>query len=580
MDELEGLVIRECAVSGGEGILFGELMGEVGRRCGNAISAPLQTLLWRRVRLLTCVDFSRDALDRDVQLQAEPRLEPGTKGQPTRPIPCGEPIALDSLPERLDQVPELPRLRLTANAQARMKELSWLANDSVQSVRVLEVIARSREKGILQSEMATATGLDAKSVFYYMKPLKARELIDLTSVTIPATAAQVGSGPKHIKTNMVYLKRFAPAAGDELQEGVNTLEDPAPIEVRALQFLRDSPAGIAAESLIKKHAMVVWLGTRPGNDALANPRGRRNHMWERVRRGMQARGLIHRIMLRAEEGGVKNEGDSEGDDTPQAHQQEIVCLKLLDSSAAAAAAGAQHSGQSGNVVMAQVSLLEQMFRAIHRAGSAGILQSDLHRALGIDQRIAYDQAFELIKSFGVQPSPETVGRQTQYRLTFVGAGSAVAASAAGVDDAVVHVVGEGGQKDVGDEKGSAGGEGSGGRRVLTREWVVKQETWKKGTPCTEQWLRRGNAILARLDVSKAMTSVDVNPFLNSLEKLDRDKSTKVTKVDYHTSRRLVAEVRGGESAREREGARRCMADDEESEVYELLICPWTCTDGV
>ena len=45
MEELEGLVIRECALSGAEGVLFVNLMDEVGRRCGNPISRPLQTLL-------------------------------------------------------------------------------------------------------------------------------------------------------------------------------------------------------------------------------------------------------------------------------------------------------------------------------------------------------------------------------------------------------------------------------------------------------------------------------------------------------------------------------------------------------
>ena len=73
MDELENLAIRECALSGAEGVLFHELMDEMGRRCGNPISRPLQTLLWRRVRLLACLDFARDAPDREMQLKDEKR---------------------------------------------------------------------------------------------------------------------------------------------------------------------------------------------------------------------------------------------------------------------------------------------------------------------------------------------------------------------------------------------------------------------------------------------------------------------------------------------------------------------------
>ena len=366
MDELEGLVIRECAVSGGEGILFYDLMQEVGRRCGNPISAPLQKLLWRRVRLLTCIEFSRDALDREVQLQAEPRLEPGSKGQPLRPLPRGEPIAQSVLPERIEQMQELQRLRLTAIAHTRMKELGWITTDTPQSVRVLEVIAKSREKGMLQSNIAKETGLDAKSVFYYMKPLKARDLIDLKSVTIQNDSS---SGKNScvsvpcIKTNIVYLRRFAPAAGDETtgHEGVNTLEDTAPIEARALQFLQDSPGGIAAEARCKKHALALWLGVRSGKDSASSLKGKRNHMWERLRRGLQGRGLIQRIMLRTEEGGVKKEGSSshDFDDVTQPLSQEVICLKLLDSSASAPAQQQQPVG-----VVAQVSTLEQMLRII------------------------------------------------------------------------------------------------------------------------------------------------------------------------------------------------------------------------
>ena len=364
MDELEGLALAESGLAGAEGVLFGELMEAVGQRCASAISPPLQTLLWRRLRLLACLDFSLDAADREQQLQAEPRLEPGSKGQKIRPIPCGEPLARGELPERLEQVQELHRLRLTANAQTRMKEVGWLASDSVQSVRVLEVIARSRDKGILQTKIASDTGLDAKSVFYYMKPLKARDIISLNVVTLPAPAQPASSAaPKHIKTNMVYLKRFAPAAGEEAaaqasHSGAGTLEDTAPMEARALQFLQESPGGIAAETRCKKHAMFVWQSSlvMPDKNAF---KSKVTHMWERVRRQLETRRIVQRVMLRTEDGGgVKREDEDQrvgggSADAPHSHQQEVVCLKLLD--AAAAAAPQQAPARLG--LVAQVALL-------------------------------------------------------------------------------------------------------------------------------------------------------------------------------------------------------------------------------
>ena len=78
--------------------------------------------------------------------------------------------------------------------------------------------------------------------------------------------------------------------------------------------------------------------------------------------------------------------------------------------------------------------------------------------------------------------------------------------------------------------------------MLTREWLSRQEGWDKNVPCTEQWLRRGNAILGRLAVASAMTVVEVNRFLNSNEKHDRDKTKKHTKIDHKTSERLITQV--------------------------------------
>ena len=321
-------------------------------------------------------------------------------------------------------------------------------------------------------------------------------------------------------------------------EGVSTLEDPAPIEERALQLLHASPGGIIAESKCKKHALLLWNRAREGRDKASNSNGKRNHMWERVRRGLQARGLIQRVMLRAEDG-VKKEQVYDGDDMPAA-AQEVVCIKLLDS----VAGGVHEKQSSGGGIVAQVSLLEQMLRVIQRAGAAGILQSDLHRSLGIDQRIAYDQAMQLVQFFGVQPSPETVGRQTQYRLTYVGPG--LGESAPARDEAEGGALPAGGMHAQGGGGGVGGGDagisGEAGKRMLTRDWVVRQESWDRSTPCTEQWLQRANGILSKLAAAPAMTRGEVNPFLNSLDKHDRDRAKKSTHVDYKTSDRIIAQV--------------------------------------
>jgi len=58
-------------------------------------------------------------------------------------------------------------------------------------------------------------------------------------------------------------------------------------------------------------------------------------------------------------------------------------------------------------VVAQVSLLEQMLRVIQRAGPAGILQSDLQKTLGMDQRVAYDQAIQ-VRTLPVCPAVSVV----------------------------------------------------------------------------------------------------------------------------------------------------------------------------
>ena len=45
----------------------------------------------------------------------------------------------------------------------------------------------------------------------------------------------------------------------------------------------------------------------------------------------------------------------------------------------------------------QVSMLEQMMREIKQAGRAGVLMADLHKSLGIDTRVAYDLALQLVQ---------------------------------------------------------------------------------------------------------------------------------------------------------------------------------------
>jgi hypothetical protein len=147
---------------------------------------------------------------------------------------------------------------------------------------------------------------------------------------------------------------------------------------------------------------------------------------------------------------------------------------------------------------------------------------------------------QLVQCFGVQPSPETVGRQTQYRLTLVGDGSDDAAWAA--HEAHAAPAAAGGERRQAEGARADPGEGSEEKKVLTREWLSRQEGWDKNVPCTEQWLRRGNAILSRLAVASAMTVVEVNRFLNSNEKHDRDKTKKHTKIDHKTSERLITQV--------------------------------------
>ena len=151
---------------------------------------------------------------------------------------------------------------------------------------------------------------------------------------------------------------------------------------------------------------------------------------------------------------------------------------------------------------------------------------------------------QLVQCFGVQPIPETVGRQTQYRLTFVGDGSDDAGCAAHEADAPAAAAGERREasRPDGERADQGEGEGSEEKKVLTREWLSRQEGWDKSVPCTEQWFRRGNAILSRLAVSSAMTVVEVNRFLNINEKHDRDKTKKHTKIDHKTSERLITQV--------------------------------------
>ncbi len=54
-------VVEECALEGPRGVLLHDLFSTVARSRGLCISAPLQALLWQRMRALPVLEFSFDA---------------------------------------------------------------------------------------------------------------------------------------------------------------------------------------------------------------------------------------------------------------------------------------------------------------------------------------------------------------------------------------------------------------------------------------------------------------------------------------------------------------------------------------
>eukprot|EP00292_Cryptomonas_paramecium_P020986 CAMPEP_0113707560 /NCGR_PEP_ID=MMETSP0038_2-20120614/28470_1 /TAXON_ID=2898 /ORGANISM="Cryptomonas paramecium" /LENGTH=181 /DNA_ID=CAMNT_0000633121 /DNA_START=189 /DNA_END=730 /DNA_ORIENTATION=+ /assembly_acc=CAM_ASM_000170 len=178
-----------------------------------------------------------------------------------------QPLAVD-LPELLEY-PEGPsEYRLVAPESARMRALNIHKKDSVPelSMRILEVVARSKERGIMQSDIAIEVALDNKSVFHYMKPLRALQLVNILPV-----ALKVGRSGR---SNLVRLSRFAGSgeAGPEECERFRLKDDLSGMEALVLAALGAAPDYILPETDCKRA-----MGSVKGN--------RMHHVWERLRAG-------------------------------------------------------------------------------------------------------------------------------------------------------------------------------------------------------------------------------------------------------------------------------------------------------
>eukprot|EP00291_Cryptomonas_curvata_P008079 CAMPEP_0172185376 /NCGR_PEP_ID=MMETSP1050-20130122/20131_1 /TAXON_ID=233186 /ORGANISM="Cryptomonas curvata, Strain CCAP979/52" /LENGTH=182 /DNA_ID=CAMNT_0012859347 /DNA_START=49 /DNA_END=594 /DNA_ORIENTATION=+ len=182
MNDLVATMLEECSLEGPGGILLSDLYRLLEVKSGAQIDSRLQDALWKRLRQVKEIRFQQRT-DDDQSLST-----------------------FDDPPEKL--APNGPaQIWLVASKGMRMMTLNIHKQSGLPepSVRILEAVARSRHHGILQSAVSKDLGLDAKTVFHYLKPLKALRLLHFVPISLQASGLQ-RSG----RTNLMRLPRFQP----------------------------------------------------------------------------------------------------------------------------------------------------------------------------------------------------------------------------------------------------------------------------------------------------------------------------------------------------------------------------------
>eukprot|EP00898_Chlorokybus_atmophyticus_P008200 jgi/Chlat1/8381/Chrsp80S07827 len=313
-------------------------------------------------------------------------------------------------------------LRVAASTEFRLNTLGIYSIGSIDltsdTLTLLEAVGKSRHQGVLQAQLATDFNVHTRVAFYSLRLLEAAGAVAIREVfvTDPRRMQANSTAVPGYHTNLVHLTAFVEHAAplpvfrsvERRAQSVHKAEAGPPsdeVEVYAVGSV-DRPV----QDAISLVAAAAGQEMREGDlkRALGYMGAQAQHReWRRVKTKLLSGGYIEEFFARSE-------------------RATIACFRLRAQYAPTTASsdnipddddpGDFLAETTGSGLVAELSLLEQLFNTVKASGSQGIVVTDLFKRLGLNYKRTFRHITELQKRFNVQRSMESQGKQTVYRL--------------------------------------------------------------------------------------------------------------------------------------------------------------------
>lgn len=407
MDELIHTTLDQIALEGREGCTVPQLWDRLSSLLPVGglprLNDPVKEFLWGII-----LDRSQDVL---LCLPGVDLAEPSTTGSRAKKKkevegPSYLQVPRDSSDVRTHQeaaakgivLVASPALLWTALNLYDASECRFQISDS--QLRALELVARSRHRGVVQSDLATQLNIPHRNFFYVTRQLEVRGLM----VKNPIITPHHSNRSNHSVTNILHLKRFAPgvtlAPGQCFRQEVRSEEGNAQVLGTATYTVQDDNQWLQLISDTIAAASERVVGEREVKQALGFRMTKGHRTWRRLRDKMIKMGLLEAFI-----------GSVDGKPTS--------CLKLLKVYGQCVdddeAPEEDEEEGVGHLVVEQ-SLDRQIINMIVKAGPDGITNVDVFRALRLNPKNNTDRLVDLVKRFQIELRVENVGKVILNRL--------------------------------------------------------------------------------------------------------------------------------------------------------------------
>ncbi|OAE25980.1 hypothetical protein AXG93_1712s1600 [Marchantia polymorpha subsp. ruderalis] len=408
MDALVSAALQELAVEGPEGCTVTKLwtlLQPAAAELDIELAGRPKQFLWQELLEVTDIEFS---------------------------LPNSGPI--DASDPRLQTVEsaELLAVQLVAPEALRDSSLGLYdlkvcdARLSKEQRSILERIAKSRTKGITQSQLAKEFKVAGNKIFYLVKMLEVRGLV-VRQTTLVRTAEGKAAGTKVpiVATNLLHLTRFAkdvtlsshqrfeimnPSNENGLEAGGSIGDDAEGDEVGAatkasdIIIKDDFPAmEEICQRLEETEGKVLVVADLKGSLGYRKALGHRN--WRRLMKRLQDAGVVD----------VFN---------AQIDRKVLPCLRLLKSFDVKSLSGGVEEVDTENgskreknsEMVMELSIDQQIYHLVSQSGTDGVQMMEVFNRLGLQNKRNYCRVATMLARQCLVSEAENHKRSTLYRL--------------------------------------------------------------------------------------------------------------------------------------------------------------------